>query len=392
MLKRLSLALLLTTPLAVPLSAAPPKQVESFKPFTGRITANKVRIRAKADLDAPVVRQVGKDDLLLVLGEEGDFYAVQPPTGVKAYVFRSYVLDNVIEANRVNVRLEPNVDAPIIGQLQAGDRVLGEVCPLNHKWMSINPPPSSRFYVSKEYIAQAGGPDYLSTMDRRKNEVETLLSSAFLSAEGECQKNYEEMNPELASEQFHSVIKNFHDFPKAVEQAKEGLALLKETYLQKKIGYLEAKAELSTVAKEELIAKHRAEAQSLFSGQPDPALFERRKISHELASGSLPHWDNIEESLYLSWSAFHAGKKMEDYYTDQQANATPLTGRLERYDHTLKDKPGDYLLRGPDAPLAYLYSTKVDLSKYEGKEVTILAAPRPNHHFAFPAYFALSIE
>lgn len=392
MLKRFSFALLLSTAaIAVPPAPLPAKQ-ESFKPFTGRITANKVRIRAKADLEAPVVRQVGKDDLLLVLGEAGDFYMVQPPAGVKAYIFRSYVLDNVIEANRVNVRLEPSVDAAIIGQLQAGDRVVGEVCPVNHKWMSIAPPTSTRFYVSKEYIAQAGGPDFLATMDRRKTEVEALLSAAFLSAEAECQKGYEEMNPELASEQFQAVIKNFHDFPKSVEQAKEGLALLKETYLQKKIGYLEAKAELTSVAKEELIAKHRADAQSLFAGQPDPALFERRKISHQLASGSLPHWDNIEESLYISWSAFHAGKKMDDYYSDQQANATPLTGRLERYDHTLKDKPGDYLLRGPDAPLAYLYSTKVDLSKYEGKEVTIMAAPRPNHHFAFPAYFALSIE
>src|SRR5579872_1209909 len=113
---------------------------EAFKPFTGKLIANKVRVRAKPDLDAHVVRQMNKNDLLLVIADEGDFYAIEPLKDTKAYVFRSYILDNVVEANRVNVRLEPHVDAPIICQLQAGDKIQGQVCNLNHKWMEIAPP------------------------------------------------------------------------------------------------------------------------------------------------------------------------------------------------------------------------------------------------------------
>jgi len=369
----------------------PAKKTELFKPFTGKIIANKVRIRAKPDLDAHVVRQMNKSELLLVVSEEGDFYGIEPLKDTKAYVFRSYILDNVVEANRVNVRLEPHVDAPIISQLQAGDKVQGQVCSMNHKWLEIAPPKGTRFYVSKEFISNVGGPEYLAAMESRKMQVDELLTSAYFNAEAECKKSYEEMAPQQAIEQFQTILKNFADFPEAVAQAKEGLALLKETYLNKKISFLESKAELSPVAKEELLAKHNIENKDLFSDSSsklDPALWNKRIQKKE----NLSFWDTLEESLYLSWTAFHSGKKFDDFYAEQKANASVLTGKLEPYDNEVKNKPGDYILRGSDAPLAYLYSTQINLDKFAGKTVTVLASPRPNNHFAFPAYFVLSVD
>ena len=121
------------------LSASPSRsEVHSakiFKPFTGKISANKVRLRSGADLESHIIKQLNKNDLLLIVGEENDFYAVAPPKDTKAYVFRSYCIDGVIEANRVNVRLEPHADAPIIAQLEAGQKVDSQVCPLNNKWV-----------------------------------------------------------------------------------------------------------------------------------------------------------------------------------------------------------------------------------------------------------------
>ncbi len=350
-----------------------------------------MRIRAKADLESPIIRQMNKNDLLLVVGEEGDFYAIEPMKDTKAYVFRSYVLDQVVEANRVNVRLEPHVDAPIIAQLQVGEKVDGTICSINPKWLEIAPPQGTKFYIAKEYVGNAGGPEYLVTMQKRKAQVEELLSSAYLQAEEECKKDYEEMAPQQAIEQFQKILRNFADFPEAVTQAKEGLALLKETYLNKKIAYLEAKAELTTSEKEEILAKHKAENSELFS-EPvkiDPTLWSKRAQKSE----NLGFWDTIEESLYLSWTAFHTGKSFNDYYAEQKANASVLTGTIERYTYDVRNKPGDFILRGAeDAPIAYLYSTKVDLDQFTGKPVTLLVSPRPNNHFAFPAYFVFSIE
>ena len=373
---------------------APAKKSEAFKAFTGKVLANKVRIRSKPDVDSRIIRQVNKNELLLVVGEEGDFWAVQPPKGTKAYVFRSYILDNIVEANRVNVRLEPHVDAPIIAQLQSGDKVQGETCAMNHKWLEIAPPANACFFVSKEYMEKAGGPDYLAAMEKRKTEVAELLNSAFFLAEAECKKAYEEMSPQEPIEKFQTVMRSYSDFPESCQTAKEGLALLKETYLQKKISYLEARAELSPVAKEELIAKHKAENRNLLldDAKPDPSLWGKRSQPKVDLTDRMRFWDTIEESLYLSWAAFHTNKKLDDFYQEQKANATVVTGTVELYDHPVKNKPGDYILRGKDAPVAYLYSTQVDLEKLAGKNVTMLVSPRPNNHFAFPSYFVLSVE
>ena len=377
-----------------PPTQQPAKKADSFKPFTGKVLANKVRIRTKPDLESHIIRQVSKNDLLLIVAEEGEFYAVQPPKDTKAYVFRSYVLDNVIEANRVNVRMEPHVDAPIIAQLQAGDKVQGQTCAMNHKWLEISPPSNTHFYVSKEFISQAGGPDYITTMEKRKTQVEELLTQAFHAAEMECKKSYEEMSVLEPTELFQTIVRNYSDFTEAVGQAKEGLALLKDTYLQKKIAYLESKAELSSSAKEELLAKHKAESKELFAEgavKVDQDLWGKRAVKREMTD-QMHLWDAVEESLYLSWTAFHGGKKFDDFYSEQKANASVIFGTIESYGHPVKNKPGDFILRGEDAPVAYLYSTRVDLAKHVGKRVTLLASPRPNNHFAFPAYFVLSVE
>lgn len=377
---------------SAPQPTAVEKKGEKFKSFTGKILANKVRIRVKPDLESHIIRQAEKNDLFLIVGESEDFYAIEPPKDTKAYVFRSYILDGVVEANRVNVRLEPHIDAPVIGQLQAGDKVAGQVSPFNHKWLEIAPPKGTRFYVSKEFVASAGGPEYLSLMEKRKKEVEDLLNSAFANATAECKKSYEEMNPDEAISQFQTILRNYLDFPHMINQAKEGLALLKETFLNKKIEFLEGKAELSPTAKEELIAKHKSENRDLFSEvNIDPKLFDKRQLKKEMTH-SMRLWDALEESLFVSWSSFHPNKKLDDFYKEQRANATIMTGTVVDYSHPIKDKPGDYILKRNDIPVAFLYSTHVDLEKYKGKTVSVIVSPRPNNHFAFPAYFVLSVE
>jgi hypothetical protein len=367
---------------------------KTFKPFTGKVSANKVRIRVKPDLDSHIIRQISKNDLLLIVGEEGDFYAVEPPKDTKAYVFRSYVLDDFVEANRVNVRLEPHPDAPIIGQLEAGTKVHSTVSPINHKWLEIPMPAGTRFFVSKEFISSAGGPEYLATMEKRKSQVEDLLNSACMLAETESQKPYEEMSIFAASEQLQSILRGYSDFPEAVNKAKETLAHLKDAYLNKKIAFLEAKAELSPVAKEELISKHREETKEFIvdtAEQTHPSIWTKRNHKKELTPENR-FWDSLEESLYLSWTAFHSGKKIDDFYSEQKANGVVLTGKIEPYVNPVRDKPGNYIIKGPNGPIAYIYSTHIDLEKYTNQQVSVTASPRPNNHFAFPAYFVLSVQ
>ena len=126
--------------------------------FTGKVKKNKVRLRLQPNTDSPVVKELEKGALLLVTGELDDFWAVTPTSDLKAYVFRSFVLDNQIEGNRVNVRLEPNTEAPILAHLNSGDHVEGTICASSNKWLEITPPSTVQFYIAKNYVENLGGP------------------------------------------------------------------------------------------------------------------------------------------------------------------------------------------------------------------------------------------
>jgi hypothetical protein len=367
------------------------KKNDAFKPFTGKVISNKVRLRIKPDLESHVFKQTNKDELVLIVGETQDFYAVMPPPEMKAYVFRSYVLDNIVEASKVNVRLEPNVDAPIIAQLQAGDKVQGYPCPNNHKWMEISLPSSSKLFVAKEFITPVGGPEYISQVEKKKKSATELLSKAFANAEAEVKKSYEDMAPQPVIELFQKVIDQYPEFSSLSQQAREALVHLKETYLQKKIAFLEEKAQLSPTAKEELISRHEEERDELLTQENSEEFFSLRNSKNSLCE-KLDFWDSVEESLFASWNSFHSGKKKDDFYSEQKANASTVIGRVEAFDKSVKNRPGDYILKTGNSPVAYLYSNSINLDQFVGKEVTLQVSPRPNNHFAYPAYYVLGLE
>ncbi|MBM3191342.1 MAG: hypothetical protein FJZ63_01645, partial [Chlamydiae bacterium] len=139
-----------------------------FNKFTGKVVGKNVRLRTHPDLEGHVVRELEKNELLVVVDEKDDFYVVEPASDFKAYVFRSFVLDNVVEGSRVNIRLFPDLEAPIIGHLSAGQRIDGKICEKNSKWLEINAPAETRFFVAKEYLEYAGVPELKALTDKRK--------------------------------------------------------------------------------------------------------------------------------------------------------------------------------------------------------------------------------
>lgn len=348
-----------------------------FQPFTGKVTKSKVRLRTQPNLDSPIIKEVSRDDLFVVTGEVEDFYAVQPPEGTKAYVFRTFVLEGVVEGSRVNIRLFPDLDAPVIGQLNSGDRVQGTVSKENNKWLEIPAPSNTHFYLAKEYILNIGGPDLLSKMEKRHDNVTKTLKSAAQMTELELRKPFEQIQLEGYITGLNNLIKNnADDYPEEVAEAKELLAKINEAYIQKKIAYLENKAQSMSQPKE----------------SPPPVI---EKPQTPLIASNSP-WTPIENALFAQWAAHQRPERRsrEDYYRSQTENAVTLKGVVEPYQRAVKNKPGDYILINNfnNLPVAYLYSTHVDLHDYIGKEISIVASERPNNNFAYPAYYVLTIE
>lgn len=359
-------------------------QIEKERPFnafTGKILKSKVRMRALPTLEAEVVRELGKGDLLIVAGETDDFYSVLPPQGSKAYIFRTFVLDNVIEGSHVNVRLEPSVDAPIIAQLNTGDKVQGAVSPLNNKWLEIPIPSSARFYIAKDLIEKIGDAQLMATMAKRKEEINLLLSNTYLISQDEMQKNYPDVKLDGIYKNYNKIIDQSKEFPEQAAKAKDHLRILQDNYLQKKISYLEAKAEMNV-----------ANYASL--PQPNVVALESSLSKKSGITPKMTSWNENELLAFNEWSEEHQGESMDSFYQEQNTSAKSMKGIIEPYNKSIKNKPGDYVLvhQSNHGIIAYLYSNKINLADFAGQEVSVRVAQRPNNNFAFPAFFVLEIE
>lgn len=358
-------------------------------PFSGKVTGNKVRVRTNANLDSTIVKKLDQGSLLLVKGEKDDFYAIQPPQDVKLYVYKTYInmadqgLHNV-EANRVNIRLQPNTEAPIVGRLVKDQKIFCSLCKESNKWLEILPTDDVYFYISKAYIQKVGDASIFSQMLQKKEEVDKLLNSAFFIAQAECKKSFNEMNPKEAIKQFETIIKGYKSFENHVKQAKEGLSLLQDTYLQKKIAFLEQKTNISSLEKTDVFKNVKS-----FEKTKTNIKNFARKIE---LKDNMKKWIPIENEIYQSWVSYHPDKSIDNFYLEQKANSLIVSGRVEKYDQNIKNKPGNYIIKGFEIPKAYLYSTKIDLEEFIGKKITILASPRPNNGFAYPAYFVNCIK
>ncbi len=343
---------------------------ETFKPFTGKICRSKVRMRSEPSLESTIIKELPKDEMLVVIDEDEEFYAVKPPSTIKTYVYRTYIIDNIVEGNHVNVRLEPDTEALVVGQLNTGDHVTGQLSALNSKWFEITPPQTVNFYICKEYIERVGDPSMMAEIEKRRTEVNQLLESTYVVSRTEMEKSYDEIDLVSVHDNLHKIITDYPEFHEQVGRAKNLQATLKEDYLQKKIEHLEAKTAKLT-----------------------PAIAASDNHFSQI-SGKMQGWIPVETDLFSEWLGDNDPIAMGEYYSEQEKEAVTLRGIIEPYGRPVRNKPGDYVLLNKTTrlPIAFLYSTIVDLEDWVNQEKTILVSPRSNHNFAFPAYFVLGTE
>lgn len=374
-----------------------------LSPFTGEIVGSKVRMRIQPTLDGYVVRETQNGEMFVVVSETNDYYAVIPPKQSKGYVFRTFILDGEVEGERVNVRLYPDMDAPVVGQLNRGDHVISTVSDANTKWLEIDLPESSRFYIAKEYIENKGSAELLAIIEKKRTEAVHRLSAAALFAQAEIQKPFEQIDLDHITTKFEQISQEYHDLPLIVEQAQETTTLMQEIYVQKKIAFLEGKANCRPISSE-LDSEHLAKLAKLADNTSsahtqyvsDIAASASRTMGLASTLGGaeitdkMLIWQPLEESIYHLWAAANGERSLDEFYSEEEQAAMILTGIVEPYSRPVKNRPGDFLLKNNNMPVAFLYSTRVNLEKLVGQKITILAAPRPNHNFAFPAYFVIS--
>lgn len=350
------------------LSDSPAIIDNSFSPFTGVVKGSKVRMRLDAHLDAPIVNELDRGTLLLVRGKKDDYYQVAPASDTKAYVFRTFVLDGQIEGSHVNVRLKPDLDAHVIAQLNTGDQIDGRISSFNNKWIEFPVPEEVSFYVASDYIDYKGDENYLAEHYRKESEGISALATARNLAEKEMTKPFMDIDFSTIQDQFDFITNNYSEYESIIDEALGYYRMVQDEYVAKKVQF----------------------RNTLFKKALSESVGNDPKTAPNV-SWINPRWLEQEGTLVDEWLSARPEMKDADFYLEEARLAMSVQGVIKAYDKPVYNKPGDFILIDPatQIPLAYLYSTHVNLSEYVDQTIEFKVAPRPNNHFAFPAYYVL---
>lgn len=370
---------------------------DAFQPFTGKVVGNKVRLRLAPNLEAHIIRELSKGDLLAVVQEDQEYYAVKPSKDFKAYIFRTHVLDNKVEGERVNIRLAPNLESPVVAQLNSGDTVNIDTKASKGKWFQIDLPQNVQFWISKDYIEKVGPLDYIEKYQERQNEASQLLATADLITQAEFRKPFQEIDIARIEKNYERLIHDFNDIDRINQQAKIALDLHKKDYNDRKISYLENKAGKAALEVKTLNAKlstmQPKEDAIEVTPQPTQAPLSQT-FNVNTVTDKMKIWQPLEYALFQSWTSGRDESitTLNDFYQDEAINSKTVDGIVEAFNAVVKNKPGDYVLVQNNMTSAYLYSTHINLTNYIGKHVKLKISERDNHQFAFPAYYVLDVK
>lgn len=115
-----------------------------------KVTGKRINLRARPELTAEVIGQVGDDIILWALTFQDEWVEVAAPESVDVWVHKDFVADSRVVADRLYVRGGPGITWQTVGQMARGDPVVirGEF----GDWLKIAPPPSCTLWVSRKYV------------------------------------------------------------------------------------------------------------------------------------------------------------------------------------------------------------------------------------------------
>ena len=124
-------------------------------PFTGVINTNKVNVRAGQDNNFESLGVLNKGDSVVVAGKSFSWYQIKLPEQAKCYVNRKlvhFLRDEIgeINANRVNIRARADLNSAVIGQLNKMTKV--KLVETLDDWYRIAPVEGLHGWVLADFI------------------------------------------------------------------------------------------------------------------------------------------------------------------------------------------------------------------------------------------------
>ncbi|MCG8431763.1 MAG: SH3 domain-containing protein [Candidatus Omnitrophica bacterium] len=127
-------------------------------PFTGTVNKDGVHVRADSTVGAVSICQVQDGQAVEVVGASHEWYRIRLPGQAPVYISGTYVKltdDNLwlVTGDNVNLRLSPDLGAPILGQADKGTEV--RVMKKAGDWYQIKPLPSTSGWIHSKFVLHA---------------------------------------------------------------------------------------------------------------------------------------------------------------------------------------------------------------------------------------------
>jgi hypothetical protein len=141
----------------------PPTTRPSEARYWLRVTADRVNLRSKGDLNSRIVGRVSRDDVLEAVGREYGWHQIVPPAGVFSLVSARYIervgpgrgIAKVDTTLRVRVGSDIQPRDPFSSEVQTRlerDAEVQIVGALDDQWLKIVPPEGVYVYISAEFV------------------------------------------------------------------------------------------------------------------------------------------------------------------------------------------------------------------------------------------------
>jgi len=226
-----------------------------------------------------------------------------------------------------------------------------------------------------------------ATREHAKTRLEELQSDVAV----ELRKPFPDINLARQVNELKAIAEQKQDFPEYASRAEDLVKSTQDQYLQLSQSYQATQKVLARVADEKSKEVEQKNAQVAMIDSGAPLCQESKGASSKSLSYSLE-----QQEAKLLAQAIEAGNtaSSEAFYAAEFRSSDELFGQLIPYDRAVKNRPGDFMLvdAKTKVPLAYLYSSRIDLCPCVGKLVRLLVAKRPNHNFALPAFFVLEVK
>lgn len=149
--------------------------------FTGIINDDSVNIRSGAGINFEILRKMDKDELILVLESNLDWYKIKLPRNSKAYIYNKFIKmsDNTygyINSDSVNIRAGKGTNFNVIGQLNKNDLV--EVIEQDNEWSQIFSDTNCFAWAHKDFVNNHGPASIYLAKENINQEAWKLLQQA----------------------------------------------------------------------------------------------------------------------------------------------------------------------------------------------------------------------